>query len=480
MLAFWIDGLAPVASADAARALFEIGCRIGVPFTVAKRLEGLPADAIIVRYGPAGDGQARAHLNLGFAADGAAGPTQIGGRKHWSRVGEDGVTDVVAGVAELVTAKAEASVPDAVRGLSGSFDPQHHPLARHGLLTTPLVENAAALVAEQLAAAGVALERAASPWGPGKRYAAIVTHDVDGPYIQRAFALARSAYYAFRRRNAKEFDALQIGLVTRFTGARDPYWNFADWVRLEAQYGVRSTFYVYVDRAGGAPRHFNDPRYDIRKGVFPDTLRAVHDAGAEIGVHYGIRAHGAELYAAARDEIERLVGKSAHPVGGRAHYWSIDWRDPHRSWRELEEAGFGHDASLSPMAPGFRLGSALPFLPAFGRREQPADGIVAVPTSLMDAYVTEPEFGRTLGERMTGMGALIDTVRDAGGMVVLDWHERTLANRGPWRGYLYPFLQAMDRIVPDSDAALMTMGEATAAWSAHVARLYRPSPTLSA
>lgn len=476
MLAFVVESTTEDRLSLSARALFELGCRIGVTFTVTTRVDDLPADAVIVRYGPALEGAARAAVNLGYADHGSFGPAEAGGHCLWARVDERGVIDIVAGVADLISAKAEASVPDAVRSPYGSFDPEHHPLAKHKLLTTPLVENAAKYVSDQIVAAGVSFGFRSSPWGPGKRYVAVVTHDVDGPYIQRFFALARSAYYAARWRNAKESEALQIGLVTRLTGAPDPYWNFADWVRLEAQYGLRSTFYVYVDRAGGAPRHFNDPRYDIRKGAFPDTLRAARDAGAEIGVHYGIRAHGTEPYAAARDEIERLVGKGAHPIGGRAHYWSIDWRDPSRSWRDLEAAGFGHDASLSPMAPGFRLGSAQPFLPAFGRRDQPAEGIVAVPTSLMDAYVTEPAFGRTLAERESGMYTLIDTVRDAGGMVVLDWHERTLANRGPWRGYLYPFLRAMDRIVPDSEAALMTMGEATAAWSAHVAQIYRPSP----
>lgn len=470
LIAFLYD--APVAAAGQRpieQALFEIGCRLGLRFCLACDRDALPAEAIVVRYGPE---HAAGDIALAWAPGGDS-TLHRAGKPLWGVATPTGI-DVVRGVADLLSAKIEAVVPAAVRSDWGGFEPEHHPLTTAGAMTEPLVEYAAAHIRQQIVAADHDLPPPASPWGAGKRYAAVVTHDVDGPQIQSAFALARSAYYALRYGSDREQEALELGLLTRLFGRPDPYWNFADWMALERRLGLRATYYFYVDKPGSAPRHFNDPHYDLRKGAFPQTLRDLHENGSELGVHYGIRAHGVEPYRAAADVLRSLVGADLK-IGGRAHYWSIDWRDPARSWRALEAAGYRHDSSVSPMALGFRFGSAQCTMPT---RLDDADGtgerIVVTPTAIMDAYVAEPRPGAKLDQRLADMHAVIDRIVDVGGICVLDWHERTLANRGPWRGYMFPFLHAMERIVGDSSAVCLTMAEAADAWRLHVSRCHVP------
>jgi hypothetical protein len=471
LIAFLYD--APADEADRRpieQALFEIGCRLGLRFGLATDRAALPSDAVVLCYGSA---QAAAGDVVLPKAPGGESVLHPAEKPLWGVATPDGI-DVVRGVAGLLSVRVEAAVPDAVRSDWGGFEAEHHPLTKAGAIMQPLVEYAAAHVRERIAAAGHALPPPASPWGPGKRYAAVVTHDVDGPQIQSGFALARSAYYALRHRSDREQEALELGLLTRLFGRPDPYWNFADWMELERRLGLRATYYFYVDKPGRAPRHFNDPHYDLRKGAFPRTLRDIYDNGSELGIHYGIRAHGVEHYRAAADVMRSLVGADLQ-IGGRAHYWSIDWRDPARSWRELEDAGYRHDSSVSPMALGLRFGSAQCTMPT--RLDGPDGGedrIVVTPTAIMDAYVAEPRPDAKLDQRLADMHGVIDRIADVGGICVLDWHERTLANRGPWRGYMFPFLHAMDRIVADSSAVCLTMAEAADAWRRHVAHCHVP------
>lgn len=451
------------------QALFELGCRVGVHFGLATDRAKIPADAIVVRYGRGDAAAGDVVLPCVLGGESVLHPAE---RPLWGVATPDGI-DVVRGVADLLSARVEAAVPDAVRSAWGGFETEHHPLTKAGAMMQPVIEYAAGDIRQRIAASGHDLPAPASPWGAGKRYAAVVTHDIDGPEIQSGFALARSAYYALRHRNEREQEAFELGVLTRLFGRPDPYWNFADWMALERRLGIRATYYFYVDKAGGAPRHFNDPHYDLRKGRYPQVLRDIHDNGSELGIHYGIRAHGVEQYRAAADVVRSLVGAD-WPIGGRAHYWSIDWRNPSRSWRELEDAGYRHDSSVSAMALGFRFGSAQCTMPTGTDERTATEKIVVTPTAIMDAYVAEPRAGAKLDQRMDDMHAVIDRIADVGGICVLDWHGRTLANRGPWRGYMYPFLHAMDRIVADSSAVCLTMAEAADAWRRHVARWHVP------
>src|SRR3546814_18261210 len=76
--------------------------------------------------------------------------------------------DVVRGVADLLSAKVEATVPASVRSDWGGFEAEHHPLMKAGAMTLPLVEYAAAHIPQQIVAGGHDLPPPASPWAFGR------------------------------------------------------------------------------------------------------------------------------------------------------------------------------------------------------------------------------------------------------------------------------------------------------------------------
>ncbi len=191
--------------------------------------------------------------------------------------------------------------------------------------------------------------------------------------------------------------------------------------------------------------------------------------GWEVGVHFGIRGHSVEAY---REACMRLADLCAAPIqGSRAHYWAGVWNEPLSAWRAMDAAGVRYDASCSPQALGYRGGTMLPTLPSAGWRHGLDDGFVVLATAVMDAYAIP---------RTAVLGR--DTIKDAlariikntksGGLVVLDWHERALANVGAWRGFMQPLLELVVCLAADSACRFLSAAETARMWREHVSRCY--------
>ncbi len=152
-------------------------------------------------------------------------------------------------------------------------------------------------------------------WPDGVRAAASVTFDVD----------AESAILA----DAPEA-AARLSVMTH--QAYGPRTGVPRLLRILERRGIRATFFV--------PGHTADR--------FPDTVRAIRDAGHELG-HHGY-CHEPAFRASAEDEetyllrgldaLDRIAG--VRPVGYRAPWWETTYRTP----ALLARHGFLYDSSL--------------------------------------------------------------------------------------------------------------------------------------
>jgi hypothetical protein len=461
MIIFWIDRDQPDLPL-LRRGAFELGCRMGGDFSVVTDLGEVPSQAAIIRYGAAAPDERRVALTIEAGANARPGPVVIDGFKLWS-IG----SDVLAGAADLITGRVDRDVPAAERDPFGCVLPHFHPLAQAGLLQEPLLENGADYLRRCLERAGVALGPKRNPWGPPGAFAVALTHDVDGPRLHSAFALARALIRGTLNRTRGERDALLLGVATLVARRPDPYWNFELWRRLERALHIRSTFYFYVAGTPGVRRHPRDPRYDIRAPRFRGVIDGLREEGCEIGIHHGIRGHGAKEYASTLAALGRLAPGPAS-VGSRAHYWATDWRAPERTWAGLSAAGYSHDASLSPLTVGFRFGAASPMSPVWNDGRPRPENFTLLSTAIMDQYLVEAPDQAELIERMVG------NVRRVSGALVMDWHERVLCNRGPWAGYVHPLLALLDRLRAESDARFLTVEEIAAQWRTHIRHCFHP------
>jgi hypothetical protein len=181
---------------------------------------------------------------------------------------------------------------------------------------------------------------------------------------------------------------------------------------------------------------------DIRK-----EIEDLGDWGCEIGLH-GLDAwRDAD---AARDEkavIERIAGRECRGV--RMHWLYFDSDSP----AELDRAGLDYDATFGyNEAVGFRAGTAQPFRPRGAKR------LLELPLIVQDtALFFRDRMGLTEAEAMAACDELLARVDRCGGVLTVDWHERSLAPERLWDDAYRRFLSAIER----RRAHFLTAGEAT-------------------
>lgn len=475
MLHFLVSDWPDHLRARVERAVFELGLRIGSEFCLHRTESSLPADATVVRYSalrsPApGAGVDLVAVPAAYETGGECRTVSWQNNTLWGAKSAS-APDVIAGVDNLLRFAHESSVPAHELDSLGRIPVDRHPLTTAGVLEQPLLENNAKFVAKLLdAQRGVDIKRV-SPWGEGK-YLVCITHDVDGPSLHSTFAMLRSVWLGILRGNRSEREALQLGLLTLLRRRPDPYWNFEQWMEWEALVQAKSTFYFVPDRLVTARRHRRDPRYSITNPKMHNILRQIADAGWEIGLHTGIRGHACRAYHEARRVLEIASGQTVR--GCRAHYWAINWSNPYESWHAMREAGLDYDASINPMAIGYRGGSMYPI--HIHETDTPAQtahkSLLAFPTVIMDAYLVEScrKHGSECVEQL--IDHIVQRAQVSRGLIVLDWHVRTLLNRGPWKGYLRPLMYLLNRCHGDSSCRFATMSEATDLWNDYTKRIF--------
>ena len=335
-----------------------------------------------------------------------------------------------------------------------------------GVLERPLANEYAALLARRLGAWAAARNAAIAPlplWPEGKRYAALLSHDVDevrfGSLVEAARLLALTSgprSYALRAGLTQAARGL-AGL-----GRTDPYWNFERWVAAEESRGFRSSFFFCAPAP--ARRHEYDARYRFGdrvdfeggRGTVSALLARLAGRGFDIGLHGSYLSHrDGEDLARQRAQIEAASGRPA--PGTRQHFLRFDIA---RTWRAQEEAGFTYDSTLGyNEALGFRAGIAAPFAPwdaAAGRPHR----LLELPLTMMDGTLF-----RTLG--LDGARATervqrhLGAVAAAGGLAVLLWHPNYAWERR-FPGWWTAWEAALDRLA--ADGAWVASGREIADW----------------
>jgi peptidoglycan/xylan/chitin deacetylase (PgdA/CDA1 family) len=367
--------------------------------------------------------------------------------------------DIVRATFWLLSREEELAVDR--RDELGRFDDAASWLVRHGLAETPVVDRYAALLAELLMAAayeGGSLLPRKCRWPKGKRYAVVLSHDVDdaGRFSARQGMrlLLRGARQASPRGIARGAYFALAGLGRRLSQQPDPYWNFEEVMDLEAGAGFRSTFF-FVPQATSANR---DPPYEVDTPRLRDLLGRLHQGGWEIGVHGSFASYlNPEMLRAQRLKLERIAGGAVHGV--RQHYLRLRVAD---TFRAQAKAGFLYDSTLGyRSAVGFRGGAAFPFHPYDVAGDQPLS-LLELPLGVMDGSLfwqlqlsPEAAAARTI--------AVLQTVRSVSGLAVLLWHQRVRYEKR-YPGWWHVYCQVVDYLREEGLAWVATAGQIADWW----------------
>jgi hypothetical protein len=303
----------------------------------------------------------------------------------------------------------------------------------------PALELHITVVRDLILGCGIALLEI-PPIPAGYNFVVCLTHDVDHAgiknhkcdhtmfgFLYRAFI--GSLIDLFRGRKSLKHVAVNwmaaFSLPLVHLGLAKDFWIQCDrYVDIEK--GLTSTFFVIPRKAdpgqgrdGPAPSK-RATRYDVSEiaGQIDRLLSAHH----EIGLH-GIDAWWDETKG--REELEEIRRvTSASEVGVRMHWLFFDEQSP----AVLEKAGFSYDSTIGyNETVGYRAGTTQAFKPLG------VEQILELPMHIMDTALFYPAYlNLSPKEARTAVAPLIENAARFGGVLTVNWHDRSIAPERLW------------------------------------------------
>lgn len=281
------------------------------------------------------------------------------------------------------------------------------------------------------------------PVPDGYRFIACLTHDVDHASIRRhkwdhtMFGFLYRAVFGslinvFRGRAsvrdllANWMATLKLPLVHAGL-AKDFWYDFDRYLEFEA--GLGSTFFVipFKNHPGRTPEGQapvgRASRYEARD--IESHIRRLTSAGCEVGVH-GIDAWCDS--SKGREELQQVSRITGSPdIGVRMHWLYFDEQSP----ATLEKAGFAYDSSIGyNQTVGYRAGTTQAFKPL------EAIELLELPLHVMDTALFYPGYlNLSPREARKRVGSIIDNALRFGGIVTINWHDRSIAPERRWGAF---------------------------------------------
>ena len=271
-----------------------------------------------------------------------------------------------------------------------------------------------------------------------RRFAVVISHDVDRTTLCEATAIAKRLFGAGRSRRpgpapnsgsphstiAKTIDAL---------------------LKFELENNIRAIFFFL---AGPYSLARYGSRTSARWASAQALIHAVKAAGMEIGLHGSYYAMEKDSYSA---EYRRLSDAAQSIIRHhRNHYLRYN---PTDFWRQLSAAGLTIDHSVGFTSGwGLRTGTCVPY-PTYDHSTQALSQIIEVPMLLMDGTWSR-QFDRA---NLKEIRSLLETVRRHHGCVGINFHPESLATNPP----VWEYFKQIIEICRELGADLMLPNDLT-------------------
>lgn len=314
----------------------------------------------------------------------------------------------------------------------------------------PTMEMHISLVRDLIVVNGIPLVEI-PPVPNGYRFTVCLTHDVDHPLLRNhkfdhtMFGFLYRATIGClimlcrRRLHLKKLlrnwvAAIKLPLV-HLGIVRDFWLQFDRYHELEA--GLPSSFF-FVPFKGypGRTDHGWAPERRAAAYEVGDLTKQIHSlmcAGCEIGLH-GIDAWRDPKRG--RDELEQIRQITGfQDVGVRMHWLYNDDRSP----TALEEAGAAYDSTIGYNATvGFRAGTTQVYKPLTTVK------LLELPLHIMDTALFFPGYlDLSPAEASCVVDSIIDSAVHFGGVVTLNWHDRSIAPERLWGDFYLRLIEKL-------------------------------------
>jgi peptidoglycan/xylan/chitin deacetylase (PgdA/CDA1 family) len=235
-------------------------------------------------------------------------------------------------------------------------------------------------------------------------------------------------------------------------GMAKDFWKALDQYR-RIENGCPSTFFIIPKKddpgvGSDHPAHkWRAARYDVAETG--EQIKGLISTGCEIGLH-GIDAWSDVAKGRAELATIRQLTKGSE-IGVRMHWLYFDEQAPAR----LEKAGFSYDSTVGyNETVGYRAGTTQAFRPLN------ADRLLELPLHVMDTALFYPAYMNLSPKRAKViLDQMITNVIRFGGVLTVNWHDRSLA---PDRLWDQPYIDLLDEL--KSQGAWFTTASEAVAW----------------
>jgi hypothetical protein len=278
------------------------------------------------------------------------------------------------------------------------------------------------------------------PVPEGYAFMACLTHDIDHPVLRNHFCDRTMFGFLYRatigsiadvwcgRKPARSMLknwAAACRLPFVYLGLAKDFWHEFDRY-LDIESGMGSTFFV-IPRKNHPGRRRDGPapgarasRYDLAQ-LLPQLKRIIA-VGNEVGLH-GLDAWlDAEDGRSECDRVAQAVGTTE--LGVRMHWLYFDDHSP----IVLDQAGFSYDSTVGyNETVGYRAGTTQIYRP-LGTTQ-----LLELPLHVMDTAMFYPDYLHLSEEEATRLvGRMMDEVAQFGGVLTVNWHDRSIAPERLW------------------------------------------------
>jgi peptidoglycan/xylan/chitin deacetylase (PgdA/CDA1 family) len=286
----------------------------------------------------------------------------------------------------------------------------------------------------------------------GYRFIACLTHDVDHPairlhkfdhtmmgFLYRAIIGSPWAFlrgrFSMRAWFRNWMAVLRLPLV--FLGVLPDFWNEFEAYRTLEGGAVRSSFFVIPFKRyrgtgnGGLPPKKRASAYAAAD--LAGKIRQLLAAGHEIGLH-GIDAwHDEKSGRRELNEVNHVSGTKI--TGVRMHWLYFDRQSPGL----LDRLGFDYDSTVGYNDTiGYRAGASQVYRPLDAQR------LLELPLHVMDTALFFPGcMNLSPAEARRAVGKLIDHAARFGGVITINWHDRSLAPERMWDDFYVDLLDEL-------------------------------------
>lgn len=259
------------------------------------------------------------------------------------------------------------------------------------------------------------------------------TIDVDQPYAFVGKGVLRNTGGLLRdfRKGRKETVRLRIRAFLH--RQKDPFDTFAYLERVHRKFGLKPLYFLSVGKHSDYDKN-PKPTQSRYKKLIQKLAREQN-----IGLHPSFRSVDQPEYL--RIEKEKLEQVSEQQIKrSRQHFLRL--RFP-MTYRNLIENGFTEDYTMGfAREPGFRAGIAAPYL-WYDLQEEKQTSLRVFPFVMMDGTLRDYKRLTPANAKEVASG-LINEVKSVGGLLMLIWHNSSLAAFEGWNGWKNVFEFILD------------------------------------